>query len=83
MTSSPSATNLSSRRACPAVRDITMRFVHTQPHPPDKWLPQTRTADLDANGKSLKGYASFDGGGHEFAWRLVEPRIAEEKELPK
>jgi hypothetical protein len=56
-------------------------LVHTHPHPPDQWLPQVRTADLDADGKSLKGHASFEGGGHESTWRLVEPRSAEEKEL--
>lgn len=62
---------------------ITMRFIHTQPHPPDKWLPQTRTAVLGLHGKSLEGYAAYEGGGHKFTWRLVEPRSAEEKELPK
>ena len=43
---------------------ITMSLVHTQPHPPDKWLPQTRTAVLGLHGKSLEGYAAFKGGGH-------------------
>jgi len=62
---------------------LTMSFVHTQPHPPDKWLPQTRTAVLNPNGKALEGYAVFEGGGHKFTWKLVEPRSAEEKELPK
>ena len=62
---------------------VTMRLVHTQPHPPDKWLPQTRTAVLGLHGKSLEGYAAFEGGGHKFTWKLVEPRRAEEKELPK
>ena len=57
-----------------------MSLVHTQPHPPDKWLPQTRTAVLGLHGKSLEGYAAFEGGGHKFTWRLVEPRSAEEKE---
>ena len=40
-----------------------MSLVHTQPHPPDKWLPQTRTAVLGLHGKSLEGYAAFEGGG--------------------
>ena len=62
---------------------VTMSLVHTQPHPPDKWLPQTRTAVLDPHGKSLEGYAAFEGGGHKFTWRLVEPREAEKKELSK
>ncbi len=62
---------------------ITMRLVHTQPHPPDKWLPQTRTAVLGLHGKSLEGYAAFKGGGHKFTWKLVEPREAEEKELSR
>ena len=57
---------------------ITMSFVHTQPHPPDKWLPQTRTAVLGLHGQSLEGYAAYDGGGHKFTWKLVEPRKAEE-----
>jgi serine/threonine protein kinase len=60
---------------------ITMSFVHTQPHPPDKWLPQTRTAVLGLHGKALEGYAYYEGGGHKFTWRLVEPRPAEEREL--
>ena len=62
---------------------ITMSFVHTQPHPPDKWLPQTRTAVLSLNGKALEGYAAYEGGGHKFTWRLVEAREAEAKELSK
>ena len=62
---------------------LTMSFVHTHPHPPDKWLPQTRTAVLNPHGKALEGYAVFEGGGHNFTWKLVEPREAEEKELPK
>jgi serine/threonine protein kinase len=62
---------------------ITMSLVHTHPHPPDKWLPQTRTAVLGLHGKSLEGYAAFEGGGHKFTWKLVEPRSADEKELPK
>ena len=62
---------------------LTMSFVHTQPHPPDKWLPQTRTAVLNLNGRVLEGYAAFEGGGHKFTWRLVEPREAEEKELSR
>ena len=49
---------------------ITMSLVHTQPHPPDKWLPQTRTAVLGLHGKSLEGYAAFEGGGHKFTWKL-------------
>jgi serine/threonine protein kinase len=59
---------------------ITMRLVHTHSHPPDKWLPQTRTAVLGLHGKSLEGYVAFEGGGHKFTWRLVEPRAADEKE---
>jgi serine/threonine protein kinase len=62
---------------------ITMSFVHTQPHPPDKWLSQTRTAVLNLNGNVLEGYAAFEGGGHKFNWKLVEPGNAEEKELSK
>ena len=62
---------------------ITMSLVHTHPHPPDKWLPQTRTAVLGLHGKSLEGYAAFEGGGHKFTWKLVEPRQAEEKELSR
>ena len=33
---------------------VTMSLVHTQPHPPDKWLPQTRTAVLGLHGKFWK-----------------------------
>ena len=53
---------------------ITMSLVHTHPHPPDKWLPQTRTAVLNPNGRALEGYAVFEGGGHKFTWKLVKPR---------
>jgi serine/threonine protein kinase len=60
---------------------LTMNLVHTQPHPPDKWLPQTRTADLDPNGKALEGYAAFEGGGHKFTWKLVEARKTTKKEF--
>ena len=66
-----------------AERSYHHEFVHTQPHPPDKWLPQTRTAVLNLHGKVLEGYAVFEGGGHKFTWKLVEPREAEEKELPQ
>ncbi|MGO8688353.1 MAG: serine/threonine-protein kinase [Thermoguttaceae bacterium] len=62
---------------------VTMSLVHTQPHPPDKWLPETRTAVLGLHGKSLEGYAAFAGGGEKFTWKLVEPREAEGKELPR
>ena len=62
---------------------ITMSLVHTHPHPPDKWLPQTRTAVLGLHGRSLEGYAAYEGGGRKFNWTLVEPREAEKKELPK
>jgi hypothetical protein len=62
---------------------ITMSLVHTHPHPPDKWLPQTRTAVLGLHGRSLEGYAAFEGGGHKFTWKLVELREAEEKEFPR
>jgi serine/threonine protein kinase len=62
---------------------ITMSLVHTHPHPPDQWLPQSRTAVLGLHGKAMEGYAVFAGGGHKFTWRLVEPRAAEEKELPR
>jgi hypothetical protein len=59
---------------------ITMSLVPTHPHPPGKWLPQTRTAVLGLHGKSLEGYAAFEGGGYKFTWKLVELRAAEEKE---
>jgi hypothetical protein len=63
--------------------EVETRFVHTQPHAPDEWAPQTCTAVLNLNGRVLEGYAAFDGGGHKFTWRLREPREAEEKALPK
>ena len=62
---------------------ITGKLVHTQPHPPDQWLPQTRTAVLEPDGKSIHGYAAWEGGGSQFTWDLREPREAEEKELPR
>ncbi len=62
---------------------LTMNLVHIHPHPPDKWLPQTRTAVLGLHGKSLEGFAAFEGGGHKFTWKLVEPSKAAEKALPK
>ena len=62
---------------------ITARLVHTQPHPPDKWLPQTRTAILEPDGKSIHGYADWGSGGSQFNWDLREPREADEEELPQ
>jgi len=62
---------------------ISMNLIHTQPHPPDKWLPQARTAVLNPNGKFLEGYAVYEGGEHSFTWKLVEPREADEKELSR
>jgi hypothetical protein len=60
-----------------------MSLVYTQPHPPDKWLPQSRTAVLGLHGKSLEGYAVDEGGGQKFTWKLLEPKEAEEGELSK
>jgi serine/threonine protein kinase len=62
---------------------VTMSLVYTQPHPPDKWLPQSRTAVLGLHGKSLEGYAVDEGGGQKFTWKLLEPKEAEEGELSK
>ncbi len=62
---------------------VTAKLVHTHQHAPDEWLPQTRTAVLEPDGKSVHGYAAWEGGGHEFTWDLREPREAEEKELPR
>jgi hypothetical protein len=31
---------------------LTAQLVHTQSHPPDKWLPQTRTAILEGHEKN-------------------------------
>ena len=62
---------------------ITMSLVHTQPHPPEQWKPQTRTAVLSLNGKAIEGYAAFEGGGHKFTWKLVEPREAAEEEISR
>ena len=62
---------------------VSMNLVHTHPHSPDKWLPQTRTAVLNPDGKALEGYAVFEGGGHKFTWKLVEPREVEQKELSR
>ena len=42
---------------------LTAKLVHVQPHPPDKWLPQTRTAILEPDGKSVHGYADWGSGG--------------------
>jgi serine/threonine protein kinase len=58
---------------------VKMSLVHTHPHPPDEWKPQSRTAVLNPDGKSLEGYAVYDGGGHKFAWTLMEPHAAEEQ----
>ncbi len=60
---------------------ITAKLVHVQPHPPDKWLPQTRTAILEPDGKAVHGYCNWGSGGCQFDWQLREPREAEEKEL--
>ena len=60
---------------------ITAKLVHTHEHQPDQWLPQTRTAVLEPDGKSVHGYAAWEGGGSQFNWELREPREAEEKEI--
>ena len=62
---------------------LTMSLVHTHAHPLDKWKPQTRRAELSPDGKTINGYASWDGGGHKFTWTLVEPKEAEDKEIPQ
>ena len=56
-----------------------MSLVYTHPHPPDLWKPQSLSAVLSPSGKSLEGYAVYDGGGHKFTWKLIEPGPAEEK----
>lgn len=56
---------------------VTMRLVYTQPHPSDRWKPQTRTALLSLDGTWLEGHAAFEGGGHPFTWKLAEPNEAE------
>jgi hypothetical protein len=50
--------------------DITANLVHTRP---DSYKPQTRTAKLDAEGKTIAGHAAWDDGGHDFTWTLKEP----------
>ena len=62
---------------------ITASLVHTNPHPPDKFLPQTRTAVLEPDGKSVHGYAVWEDGGSQFNWDLRKPEEADEKELPR
>jgi hypothetical protein len=41
----------------------------------------TRTAVLEPDGKTVHGYAAWEGGGQEFTWDLRELQEAEEKEL--
>jgi hypothetical protein len=60
---------------------LNMSLVHTQPHPPGKWLPQTRTAVLNPNGKVLEGYAVSRDGEYPFTWQLLAPRRPEETEI--
>jgi hypothetical protein len=50
--------------------DIKANLVHTRP---DSYKPQTRTAKLDAEGKTIAGHAAWDDGGHDFTWTLKEP----------
>ena len=42
---------------------LTAKLVHVQPHPPDKWLPQTGTAILEPDGKAVHGYGGMGGRG--------------------
>jgi serine/threonine protein kinase len=58
---------------------LRMSLVYTHPHPPDLWKAQSLSAVLSPSGKSLEGYAVYDGGGHRFTWKLIEPGPAEEK----
>jgi len=62
---------------------ITASLVHTQPHPRNKYLPQTRTAVLEPDGKSVHGYAAWQGGGAQFNWDLRKSGEADEQELPR
>ena len=50
---------------------IEMHIVHTTPK---GYLPQTRTGQLDPGGTRVRGHATFQGGGHDFTWRLKEPQ---------
>ena len=50
--------------------DITASLVHTRP---DGYKSQTRTAKLDPDGKTIRGHAAWDDGGHDFTWTLKEP----------
>ena len=61
---------------------ITMHLVHTHAHRPGPWPPQSCTAVLDPNGKSLEGYATQEGSEQKLAWTLREPQPAAEAALP-
>lgn len=60
---------------------LTMTFAYTHPNPSEKRQPQTRTAVLNLDGKSVEGYAASKDDGRVFTWKLVEPRAATERGL--
>ena len=58
---------------------FTAMLIHTHEHAPGEWKSQTRTGKLDPDGKTIRGHASWDDGGHNFTWTLREPWKAAEK----
>jgi hypothetical protein len=55
--------------------EITASLVHARP---EGYKSQTRTARLAPDGRTIYGHASWDDGGHDFAWTLKEPSGASE-----
>jgi len=52
---------------------LTARLEHTRTPTPG-WKPQTRTATLSPDGKTIRGRSDWDGGGgRDFIWTLQQP----------
>jgi hypothetical protein len=53
---------------------ITAQLVHTDPPRPQGAKPQLCTAQLEPDGRTIRGRAAWTHGGEDFVWRLQEPK---------
>ncbi len=53
---------------------ITAQLVHTDPPRPQGAKPQLCTAQLEPEGRVIRGRAAWTHGGEDFVWRLQEPK---------
>jgi hypothetical protein len=50
--------------------EIKGNLVHIRA--PRGWLAQTRTGKFSATDGTITGHATFQGGGHDFKWKLLD-----------